>query len=173
MKISTLQLLAIMPTAGRRAATFAEPLSVAMTEFDINSIPRACSFLSQVAHESMSLFYTKEIASGARYENRLDLGNTQPGDGVRFKGRGLIQVTGRANYTALMMALDVDCIEHPELLESPLLAARSAGWFWKTHGLNALADAGDQRAVTKRVNGGYNGLDERIAFFNQAKKVYA
>lgn len=167
------QLLLIMPSAGRRAALFAGPLNATMDEFYINTPPRQASFLSQVAHESVQLLYTQEIASGAAYEGRLDLGNTQPGDGKKFKGRGLIQVTGRANYTACMLALDVDCIEHPELLEEPLLAARSAGWFWKTHGLNTLADAGDQRAVTKRVNGGYNGLTERLEFFDSARKVLA
>lgn len=171
--LSVLQLLQIMPHAGRRAQIFVGPLNAAMQEFDINTPARQASFLAQVAHESMCLIYTAEIASGARYEGRLDLGNTQPGDGVRFKGRGLIQVTGRANYTALMIALDVDCVENPTILEQPLLAARSAGWFWKTHGLNELADAGDQKAVTKRVNGGYNGLAERLSFFNSAEKVFA
>lgn len=167
------QLLEIMPDAGRRAAVFAGPLNLAMEEFGIITVPRQTSFLSQIAHESLSLLYTAEIASGVRYEGRLDLGNTQPGDGKRFKGRGLIQVTGRANYTACMLALDVDCVEHPELLEAPLMAARSAGWFWATHGLNKLADAGDQRAVTKRINGGYNGLAERLEFFESARKVLA
>ena len=80
-------------------------------------------------------------------------------------------MTGRTNYTACMLALDLDLLEHPELLALPEYAARSAGWFWKTHGLNELADAGDQRAVTRRVNGGYNGLLERLAFFETARKV--
>lgn len=171
--LSVLQLLQIMPHAGRRAQIFIGPLNAAMQEFDINTPARQASFLAQVAHESMCLLYTAEIASGVRYEGRLDLGNTQPGDGMRFKGRGLIQVTGRANYTAMMLALDVDCVENPAIIEQPLLAARSAGWFWKTHGLNELADAGDQKAVTKRVNGGYNGLAERLSFFNSAEKVFA
>lgn len=169
--ITDTQLRAIMPLAGARRALFLAPLNAAFIEFDISTALRQASFLAQVAHESMQLLYTAEIASGIRYEGRADLGNTQPGDGMRFKGRGLIQITGRANYTALMMDLDIDCIEHPELLELPANAARSAGWFWKTHHLNELADMNDQRAVTHRVNGGYNGLAERLAFFKIAERV--
>lgn len=173
MILTVTDLLRVMPNAGRRAAIFLNPINAACAEFDINSKARLAAYLAQIAHESMSLFYTAEIASGARYEGRLDLGNTQKGDGMKFKGRGLIQITGRANYVALMMDLDIDCVEHPEILEQPELAARSSGWFWKAHGLNKLADAGDQRAVTKRVNGGYNGLAERLDFFNSATKVIA
>lgn len=146
-------------------------LNNAMDEWDITNLLRRASFLAQVGHESMQLFYTKELASGKAYEGRLDLGNTQPGDGVRFKGRGLIQLTGRLNYTKMMMALDVDCVEHPEILEAPDLATRSAGWFWKTHGLNQLADTGDQRRVTKRINGGYNGLHDRLTLYEAALKA--
>ena len=169
--ISLATLAMIMPAAGTRCVRFLDPINEAMREFDINTPARQRSFLAQIAHESGQLRYTQEIASGIRYEGRKDLGNTQPDDGVRFKGRGLIQVTGRANYTACMLALDIDCVEHPELLESPREAARSAGWFWKTNGLNALADAGDQVKVTKRINGGTNGLPDRLAFFDAASRV--
>lgn len=165
------QLIRIMPHARHRAGIFLAPLNAAMEEFDINTRGRRQSFLAQVGHESGQLLYVRELASGAAYEGRKDLGNTQPGDGIRFKGRGLIQVTGRANYTACMMALDIDCVKQPALLEQPMNAARSAGWFWKTHGLNALADAGDQRAVTRRINGGYNGLADRLALFAAAQRV--
>jgi putative chitinase len=161
----------IMPAAGTRCVRFFEPINEAMREFDINTMARKRSFLAQIAHESGQLRYTQEIASGIRYEGRKDLGNTQPGDGVRFKGRGLIQITGRTNYTACMLALDIDCVEHPEMLEQPRDAARSAGWFWKSHGLNELADLGDQVKVTKRINGGTNGLPERLAFFDAASRV--
>jgi putative chitinase len=169
--ISLAQLALIMPAAGTRCVKFLGPLNQTMHEFGIHSAARKRAFLAQIAHESGQLRYTAEIASGVRYEGRKDLGNTQPGDGVRFKGRGLIQVTGRANYTACMLALDIDCVEHPELLEQPLNAARSAGWFWQTHGLNQLADLGDQIKVTKRINGGTNGLPDRLAFFENARKV--
>ena len=165
------QLIRIMPHARHRAGIFLAPLNAAMVEFDINTPGRRQSFLAQVGHESGQLLYVRELASGAAYEGRKDLGNTQPGDGIRFKGRGLIQVTGRANYTACMLALDIDCVKRPALLEQPMNAARSAGWFWKTHGLNALADAGDQRAVTRRINGGYNGLADRLALFAAAQRV--
>lgn len=163
----------IMPYAKAKAALYAPLLDATMREFDINTPARQASFLSQVGHESGQLRYVRELASGAAYEGRKDLGNTQPGDGERYRGRGLIQITGRANYTAAMMALDVDIVEHPELLETPVLACRSAGWFWKTHGLNELADAGDQVKVTKRINGGTNGLADRLALFEVAKRVLA
>lgn len=167
------QLRRIYPFAGAKVDVFLAPLNAAMAEFDIITLARQASFISQVGHESGQLRYVREIASGAAYEGRKDLGNTQPGDGVRFRGRGLVQVTGRANYTAAMMALDIDCLEHPELLELPVNACRSAGWFWKTHGLNELADAGDQVKVTKRINGGTNGLADRLALFEVAKRVLA
>lgn len=165
------QLLTIMPLARSRAASFLDPLNAAMAEFSINTPARQAAFLAQVGHESGQLLYVREIASGAAYEGRADLGNTQPGDGARFRGRGLIQVTGRANYVAAMLALDLDCVEHPELIEQPLNACRSAGWFWRSHGLNELADAGDQVRVTRRVNGGTNGLAERLALFTVAQRV--
>lgn len=167
------QLRRIYPFAGAKVDVFLAPLNAAMAEFDINTPARQASFLSQVGHESGQLRYVRELASGAAYEGRKDLGNTQPGDGVRFRGRGLIQVTGRTNYTTAMMALDIDCVEHPELLEIPVNACRSAGWFWKTHGLNELADIGDQVKVTKRINGGTNGLADRLALFEVAKRVLA
>lgn len=163
----------IMPYANAKAELYAPLLDAAMREFDINTLARQASFLSQVGHESGQLRYVRELASGAAYEDRKDLGNTQPGDGERYRGRGLIQITGRANYTAAMMALDVDIVEHPELLETPVLACRSAAWFWKSHGLNELADAGDQVKVTKRINGGTNGLADRLALFEVAKRVLA
>ncbi|MCX7289529.1 glycoside hydrolase family 19 protein, partial [Janthinobacterium sp.] len=100
-------------------------------------------------------------------------GNTQVGDGARFKGRGLLQVTGRANYAACGKALGLDLLAQPELLEQAINACRSAGWFWQTKGLNALADAGDQVKVTRRINGGANGLAERLALFAVAERVLA
>lgn len=165
------QLVAIMPYARPRAATFLDPLNAAMLEFGITTPARQASFLSQVGHESGSLAYVRELASGAAYEGRRDLGNTWPGDGVRYKGRGLIQITGRANYAACGKALGLDLLARPELLEQIVNACRSAGWFWQSNGLNALADAGDQVRVTRRVNGGTNGLAERLALFAAAQRV--
>ena len=105
----------------------------------------------------------REYASGKAYEGRRDLGNTQKGDGARFRGRGLIQLTGRANYTAASKALGEPYALDPELVERFPAAAIVSGWFWQTHGLNELADKDDVKAVTRRVNGGLNGLDSRVA----------
>ncbi|WP_219117024.1 glycoside hydrolase family 19 protein [Janthinobacterium sp. UMAB-56] len=167
------QLIKIMPNARAKAGIFLLALNAAMAEFGINTPARQASFLAQLAHESGQLLYVRELASGAAYEGRRDLGNTQPGDGVRFRGRGLIQVTGRTNYAACGKALGLDLLAKPELLEQTVNACRSAGWFWQSRGLNALADAGDQVAVTKRINGGANGLAERQAYFKVAQRVLA
>ena len=171
--VTLAQLLGIMPLARSRAAAFLAPLNAAMLEFDITTPARAASFLSQVGHESGQLLYVRELASGQAYESRADLGNTQRGDGVRFRGRGLLQVTGRTNYAACGKALGLDLLAKPELLEQTVNACRSAGWFWQTKGLNALADAGDQVKVTRRINGGTNGLAERLALFAVAQRVLA
>lgn len=171
--ITAEQLTQIMPLAAKRVDGFLDPLNAAMAEFGINTPARQASFLSQIGHESGQLRYVEEIASGKAYEGRADLGNTQPGDGVRYKGRGLIQITGRTNYIACMMALGIDCVHDPELLETPTNACRSAAWFWQKHGLNELADAGDQVKVTRKINGGINGLADRLALFEVAKQVIA
>lgn len=167
------QLKHILPLAGARADTFCSPLNSAMAEFNITTPSRKAAFVAQIAHESGQLRYVRELASGAAYEGRKDLGNVVTGDGVRYKGRGLIQITGRANYEACGAALGLDLIVHPELLEQPVNACRSAAWFWSMHGLNELADAGDQVRITRRINGGTNGLAERLAYFETAEKVIA
>ncbi len=167
------QLNKIMPNARAKAGIFLPALTAAMAEFDINTPARQASFLAQLAHESGQLVYVRELASGAAYEGRKDLGNTQPGDGVRFRGRGLLQITGRTNYAACGKALGLDLLAKPEMLEQTVNACRSAGWFWQSRGLNALADAGDQVKVTKRINGGTNGLAERLAYFKVAQRVLA
>lgn len=172
------QLVAIMPFARNRADLFLPFLNAAMAEFDIDTPKRVAAFLSQVGHESGQLRYLKELASGAAYEGRKDLGNTQPGDGVKFKGRGLIQVTGRANYTAVMMALDLDCLEHPELLETPENATRVSAWWWKENGLNEVSDTGDIDSISDKVNkgrktkayGDTNGFADRLALYTLAKQ---
>lgn len=165
------ELQKIMPHAGARAATYLDPLNKAMSEYQINTPERQAAFLSQIAHESGSLKYVKEIASGGAYEGRKDLGNLEPGDGVRYKGRGLIQITGRYNYRDCGLALGADLIDDPELLESPEMACRSAAWFWWSRGLNELADKGDFKLITRKINGGYNGYQDRLAYFERAKQV--
>lgn len=167
------ELKLIMPLAGERADKFIEPLNAAMNEFEIDNAARQAAFLAQIAHESGSLRYVRELASGDAYEGRADLGNDEPGDGPRYKGRGLIQITGKANYRGCGDALAVDLVAEPGLLERTDLACRSAAWFWKTHGLNELADKEDFRLITKRINGGYNGYKERVAFHSKAQEVLA
>jgi putative chitinase len=173
--ITLAELQEIMPYAGLRAETYLDPLNAAMDEFDINTPDREAAFLAQLAHESGSLRYVRELATGDAYEMRADLGNDRPGDGIRFKGRGLIQITGRANYRTCSTALfgDVRLLQHPELLEEPENAARSAAWFWQAKGLNALADVGAFRTITKRINGGLSGYDDRLAYWQEAKSVLA
>lgn len=170
------QLKKIVPYAGDRASVFLGPLNDAMEEFVISSKQRQTAFLAQVAHESGSFRYLKELASGKAYEGRTDLGNSQPGDGVRYKGRGLIQITGRANYRACSLALYANpatLIDRPELLEQPVEACRSAAWFWSSRNLNKYADENDMVRITKIINGGTNGLNDRLAFYAVAQEVLA
>lgn len=167
------ELKRIMPYAGKRADIFLQPLNEAMQEFEINTNVREAAFLAQIAHESGSLKYVKEIASGEAYEGRQDLGNTERGDGVRYKGRGLIQITGRNNYKSCGDALGVDLISSPEELETTILACRSAAWFWHSRNLNELADKGDFKLITKRINGGYNGYQDRLSYYERAQQVLA
>lgn len=173
--ITVEELRAIMPNAGGRAALFAGPLSAAMSEFGISSPARQAAFLAQIAHESGSLRYVREIASGAAYEGRADLGNAVKGDGPRFKGRGLIQITGRSNYRAASLALfgDASLLDDPARLEEIDAACRSAAWYWQSRGLNELADAGEFQRITRRINGGLNGQKDRLAFHAAAQAVLA
>ena len=165
------QLQRAIPYSGARAYGFAAPLTAAFEEFGIDTPRRQAAFLAQVAHESGSLRYTLELATGDAYEGRGDLGNTSPGDGRRFKGRGLLQITGRANYRACGTALGLDLIGSPQLLETPSGACRSAGWYWKVRNLNQHADRDAFGSLTRAINGGYNGLDERCAAWCAARKA--
>jgi len=151
---------------------FVDPLNNLMSKYHINTTLRIRHFIAQLAHESGEFKYVKELASGQAYEGRKDLGNIHPGDGVRFKGRGLIQITGRNNYLALSKDLFADqrLIDHPELLEQPENAVLSACWFWGKNGLNKLADNDDIKSITKKINGGYNGLSDRVVYYARAKK---
>lgn len=140
-------------------------------EFGLTTPLRQAHFLAQLCHESGSFNYLEEIASGEDYEWRDDLGNVEAGDGVRFKGRGLIQITGRTNYGDCGEALGVDLIENPDRLSNPDLACRSAGWFWNTRNLSNFADRDDFDSITYRINGGYNGYDDRLYYLDIAKRV--
>lgn len=174
--ISLAQLQRIMPHASLdRCVLYCAPLNDAMTEFDIDTPIRQAAFLAQLAHESAELRYVRELATGEAYEHRAALGNTEPGDGVRYKGRGLIQITGRLNYAQCGDALGIgaDILQHPELLEEPVNACRSAAWFWSSRHLNDLADQGDFLRITKRINGGTNGYGARLGYWELAKAALA
>lgn len=151
-----------------RLSLFLPYLNEVFDEFAISTPLQRCMFLAQIGHESGQLRYVKELASGEAYEGRADLGNTSHGDGVRYKGRGLIQITGKRNYVLCSLALGLPLLETPELLELPENACRSAGWFFWNNRLLALGD--DIKKVTRRINGGYNGLDDRIKLYERAKK---
>ena len=140
-------------------------------EFDINTPLRWAHYLSQIMHESGGFRYSEEIASGKAYEGRKDLGNTQKGDGVKYKGRGLIQLTGRANYTKYKAYCGFDVVSQPELLARPIGAVRSSMWFWKQKALNYYADRDEFVKITKRINGGTNGLKQRETYLKRAKSA--
>ena len=177
MPITAQQLLLILPNAGTKAGVFAPVLNTAMGKFGIVTPARVAAFIAQIGHESGQLRYVREIwgptKQQAGYEGRKDLGNTVPGDGSKFRGRGLIQVTGRANYAACGEALGLDLLKHPELLEEPQHAAMSAAWFWHRAGLNTLADQGQFVKITRRINGGLTGQDDRQALYGTALEVLA
>lgn len=165
------QLLMAMPSAGKRAEKFLPYLNKYAKEFEIDTPLRWAHYLAQIAHESCELKYTKEIASGKAYEWRKDLGNTHKGDGVRYKGRGLIQITGRANYSKYAKYCGYDVVKEPELLEKPLGATRSSMWIFSTFGCNKLADEDDLKAIRKKINGGYNGLEQCEVYLLKAKRA--
>lgn len=169
--ISMDQLRAVMPNAGTRLEIFIEPLNAAMAEYEIKSPKQVAAFLAQIALESGECRFVEEIASGHDYEGKLDLGNTEPGDGVRYKGRGLIQLTGRANYQRCGKALGLDLLDNPKLLADPVHACRSAAWFWSSRGLNELADKDSFGAITRVINGGFSAIDSRLRYWLVARKA--
>ena len=142
-----------------------------MHEYRICGKLRESAFIATIIWESGSFKYTREIASGKAYEGRKDLGNIYKGDGERFRGRGLIMVTGRTNYEQVSKALNIDFVANPEILERPEWAVRSACWWWNSRDLNAIADAGDFRKVTRIVNGGYTHLKEREFYYKKALEI--
>lgn len=168
------QLKQIAPFAPKNADVFVPYLNTTMQTYEIDTPLRQAMFLAQLAHESGSFRYVREIASGKAYEGRKDLGNTEQGDGVKFKGRGLIQITGKSNYMRVSKDLFGDeqkLLKDPLLLETPQYATLSAGWYWDWKHLNVKADKGDVTGVTKVINGGTNGLQDRINFYTKALKA--
>ena len=153
---------------------FFESLNKAMAEFEINTPVRIAAFLAQIAHESGSLFYKEEIASGSDYEGRRDLGNIYQGDGKKFKGRGIIQLTGRHNYKWASDALGLNLINNPYQATKPEISCRIAGLYWKSRGLNTYADKNSIegfKEITRRINGGYNGWTDRVNHWTKTKAV--
>jgi predicted chitinase len=174
--LSEQALAQIMPNLGAaKRAEFFPFLTSAMAEFEINTPARQAAFLAQLAHESAEFRFMEEIwgptAAQRRYEGRRDLGNTQTGDGKRYKGRGPIQVTGRANYKTYGDMLGVDLINNPQLAATPEVGFRIAGVYWKRNNINAPADRQDIVTVTKIINGGTNGLDDRKKYYDRARRV--
>jgi len=170
--LTAAQLMAVMPRLpAERVPVFLGPLNRVMAERDISTTARRAAFLAQLAHESGELKFMEEIASGEAYEGRKSLGNTEPGDGRRYKGRGPIQLTGRANYRRAGAVLGLDLEGEPDRAADPEVGCRVAGWFWQSHGLNQLADVGDFRQITRRINGGFNGLAMRETYWARAKEV--
>jgi putative chitinase len=182
VEVSALQLQRVM-IYGRaaRLAELAPHLNASLAEAQVTTPLRAAMYLGQIGHESMSLLYLKEVwgptIAQTRYERNARLGNTEPGDGARFRGRGAIQLTGRRNYAACGAALGLPLLEQPELVALPEYAFRVTAWFWVTatdpHGkhLNDFADKGDVEGATRVVNGGLNGLLERQIYYDRACEV--
>ena len=181
MELTEQQLLHIMPNARRSAGVFVPAINAAARRWQFDRPKRMAAFLAQVGHESGQLQWTRELGGNAylaKYDTgRLAaaLGNTPEadGDGQLYRGRGLIQVTGRMNYLKCSLALfsDERLLRTPELLEQPEWAAQSAGWFWWVKELNALADQDRFTDITKRINGGTNGIAERRALWARAREV--
>lgn len=174
------QLRRIMPNlALPKCQALLPHLNQAMREYEIGSMLRAAAFVAQLAHESGEFRYMEELwgptAAQRRYEPACDLatrlGNRDPGDGRRFKGRGPIQITGRYNYAKYGGLLGVDLLAQPELAATPVIAFATAGLFWQSNGLNALADAQRFETITRRINGGVNGLADRQRYYAKALEV--
>jgi predicted chitinase len=175
--ITEKQLVTVAPRMPKTEATrYTACLNVALHEASINTVTRLAAFLGQLLLESGEFKYMEEIADGSAYEGRKDLGNTSPGDGKRYKGRGPIQLTGRANYKACGEALGIPLEEQPHMAAFPATGFRVAAWYWTNKGLNAKADACDYRQVTKAVNGAATDHApshhlRRVAYYQKALEV--
>ncbi len=161
----------MMPNAGSRLDAHLPYIMPALVEGEITTPKRIAAFMAQLAHESGEYRYMEELADGEAYEGRLDLGNTEPGDGPKFKGHGPIQITGRANHAACGLALGLDLLNTPRLLTLPEYGTRAAVWFWTTHNLNLLADADWFKTMTKTINGGFNGLSDRRQYWDRNRAL--
>lgn len=177
--VDILKAMAPRPAAKKRAgqaviiAALGPALPAVFREFDIVAARRIEHFLAQAAHESDGFCTTEEYASGAAYEGRRDLGNVQPGDGRRFKGRGIFQLTGRDNYERYGRLLGLDLIRRPERAAEPVVSLRIAGCYWRERKIGPMADDDDLIRVTRAINGGLNGLADRRRYLSIAKREIA
>jgi putative chitinase len=170
--ITVEQLRKIVPELSQaKAEEMIGPLNDAMKQGGMNTPQRQAAFISQIAVESDRFRTYEEYADGSQYEGRTDLGNTQPGDGKKYKGRGVIQITGRSNYTQMSKDLGVDFVNHPELAATPEYAFKSAVWYWNSRDGNSIADGGNITAITRMVNGGTHNLAERTDYYNRGLQV--
>jgi putative chitinase len=158
-----------------RGDLIAEGMIKHLPAYSIDTELRIAHFLAQACHETGDFNHLREIwgptAAQRRYEGRKDLGNTQPGDGRRYMGRGIFQLTGRANYREIGKALSLPLEAEPDLAARGDLSVRIACHYWMTRGINALADKDDIQAVTKKINGGHNGLKDRERCLARAKAI--
>jgi predicted chitinase len=162
----------IFPKASsKRLDRYFDGLVKTMEKYNINGPLRKAAFLAQVAHESGVFRYKEELASGDAYEFREDLGNSKNGDGRKYKGHGFIQITGKTNHLAFAIDFGFTIEDALDYLKSDEGACMSAGWFWNKKHLNVFADKGEFKKITKIINGGYNGLTERTAYYEKALKV--
>ena len=170
--VTAAQLKAVMPGVSDRKVQEVLPhLNRAMREANINTPRRQAMFLAQLGHESGGLKWMEELSSGKQYEGRRDLGNVHRGDGVRFKGRGPIQLTGRANYVKAGEALGMDLVNNPTRVSNVDVGFRTAAWYWKDRGVNAPSDRGDLRGATRLINPGMRHMKDRAAYYERAKRA--
>ena len=158
-----------------RIERITDALNLTFEKYQINTPLRVCHFLAQVIHESGSFRYMEEIwgptEAQRQYEGRINLGNNVPGDGYKFRGRGYIQLTGRANYKEACGEFGKDFLANPDLVAQYPYVALIAGWYWKRRNINFLADKDDVIAVTKAINGGTNGLYDREIWLTKVKSI--
>ena len=180
--LTDVQLRQIMPNLAAAKLPFYLPaLNLAMQGYEVNTALRTAAFIAQLAHESGEFRWMEEIWGPTDAQRRYEppnalaakLGNTEAGDGQRFKGRGPIQITGRFNYARYGGLLGIDLVADPPLAATPEVAFATAGLYWKTNGLNELADAEQFVTITRRINGGTNGLPDRQKYHETAKAVLA
>jgi putative chitinase len=174
VEITSQMLMSIAPQGNINVIDGIVPfLNKYLPDYGIDTLLRLDHFCGQSAEETAGFRTLVEYASGNEYEGREDLGNVEDGDGPRFKGRGIFQITGRSNYKSMSNILKVDLISNPELAATPEIAVRTACEYWKSHNLNAYADQDDINSITKRINGGLTGLSDREIFTDRADNIFS